>query len=248
MPKIAHAHPDKHTHAYEIESALGFEYHPEIYDWLCFISSDMIDKCEPFYGQLKSRFPKFSCKHRLLFHWNFNGIPWTPGMEQKVLAYTRLIYGSEKYKEEFPKMKDAFLSVLRKEQKRRNGLINKKTEILFGFASGGKDASYANFFASMAYDLHILGDYTTKDNSDLNGLVEFNTLINGIISTINRLDSRKGQKLVRKIKHALKSQKDVQLKADEVMAIIHYELPKFVKVAQEGSIKRRLENRGFKFI
>lgn len=246
-PANAFAHPDKHSHANEILSALGLEYHPEVYGWLCFISSDMIDKHQPYYSELTATFPGFKCKHRMLFHWNFNGIPWTPGLEKKVLTYTRMIYGSDTYKQQFPLMKQSFLNHLRKEQKRRNRLINRKTETLFGFASGGKDASYASFFASMAYDLHLLGDYTSKDNSDLDGLVEFNTLINGIISSINRLDSKQGKFLIKAIKTANKSNKNIQQKADDIMDIILKHLPIFIKNAKDGYLKRRLEKKGYKF-
>lgn len=247
-PINTHAHPDKYTHANEILAALGFEYHQDIYDWLCFISSDMIDKHQPYYSELTAAFPGFKCKHRMLFHWNFNGMPWTPGLEKKVAAYTRLKYGSESYKKYFPDVKESFLSHLRREQKRRNGLINRKTESLYGFASGGKDASYANFFAAMAYDLHLLGDYTSNDNTDLDGLVEFNTLINGIISSVNRLDSKQGKTLVKAIKWANSSNKNVQYKADDIMAVIIGQLPLFIKTAQDGSIRRRLEKRGYKFL
>ncbi len=248
MPVKSYAHPSKYSHANEIIAALGFDYNQDIYDWLCYISSDMIDKHEPFYSRLKADFPGFTCKHRLLFHWNFNGIPWTPGLESKVVAYTRAKYGSEKYRDHISEMKEAFLIRLRKEQKRRNGLINKKTEQLFGFASGGRDASYANFFAAMAYDLHLLGDYTSGDNSDLNGLVGFETLINGLIGSINRLDAKQGKLLTKSIKRACSTNKDIQLKADDVMEIMNKMLPTFIKNAQDGSIKRRLEKRGFIFI
>lgn len=243
----AYCHPDKNTHAYEIASALGFEYHQDIHDWLCFISSDMIDKHQPFYSQLTKQFPGFKCKHRLLFHWNYNGIPWTPGLENRVMAYARQLYGANDYRDKFPKLKDDFLTMLRREQKSRNKKINTRTEALFGFASGGKDASFANFFAAMAYDLHLLGDYTSKDNSDLNGLVEFNTLISGLIKTINGLDQRQAKSIVRSINAANATKKDVQNRADDIMEVMQNELPEFIKNAQEGSIKRRLEKRGYKF-
>lgn len=248
LPINVSAHPDKYTHANEILAALGFEYHQDIYDWLCFISSDMIDKHQPYYTELTTAFPGFKCKHRMLFHWNYNGQPWTPGLEKKVLVYTRMKYGADSYKQYFPEIKESFLTHLRKEQKRRNGLINRKTEALFGFASGGKDASYANFFAAMAYDLHLLGDYTSKDNTDLDGLVEFNTLINGIMTSVNRLDSKQGKSLVKAIKKANGSNKNIQYKADYIMDVILGQLPIFIKNAQDGSIKRRLEKRGFKFM
>lgn len=244
-----YGHPDKTTHANEIMSVLGFEYNQSLYEWLCFISSDMIDKHQPFYSELCSKFPDFKCKHRLLFHWNYNGVPWTPGLEARVLAYSRMKHGAENYRKEFPAIKEAFLTALRKEQKKRNGKINTRTEQLFGFASGGKDASYANFFAAMAYDLHILGDYTSKDNTDLDGLVDFNVLINGIISSINRLDPKEGKGIIKKLRMASSnSNKNVQYMADDAMAILQTDLPLFIMNAEEGSIKRRLEKHGFKFI
>lgn len=245
-PFGANCHPSKTIHADEIQEAFGF-MHPEVYEWLCYISSDMIDKHNPFYNQLKEKFPDFKCKHRCLFHWNFNGIPWTPGLESRVKAYARLKYGQKNYLDYYPIIKEDFLNELRKEQKRRNRYINEKTEYVFGFASGGKDGSYANFFAAMAYDLHLLGDYTSADNTDLNGLVEFNTLINGIIVSINRLDSKQGKKLTKGLRSLLNTHKDVQYQADDIMEFIQKELPLFIQNAEEGSIKRRLEKRGFKF-
>lgn len=240
------------AHVQEIRPALGFEPNQDIDDWIGFISSDMIDKLNPFYNRLKEQFPGFKCSHRCLFHWNYNGIPWTDGLESSVIAYTLQIYGSERYREYVPNMKEAFLTELRKEQKRRNGIINRRTESVFGFASGGKDGSYANFFAAMAYDLHLLGDYMS-DNRNLNGLVEFKTLIGGIITSINRLDSRKGKSIVKSINAVLAlpddgSSASIQEKADKIMEIIQKELPEYIKNAENGSIKRRLEKRGFKFI
>lgn len=241
----AGAHSSKHVHAKEIQSALGFE-EKAVYEWLCFISSDMIDKHQPFYDQLKEQYPGFTCKHRCLFHWNYNGKPWTDGLENRVDAYTRKLYGSKEYKAHIPQMRADFLETLRKEQKRRNGLINTRTEELFGFASGGRQAAYANFFAAMAYDLHLLGDYMT-DNKDLKGLVELKTLMGGIITTINRLDAKEGKALVKALNSELKSEKGDQEKADALMAIIQEHLPVFIQKAQEGTMYRLIKKNGIKF-
>ena len=242
-----YAHPNKAMHVNEIRSALGFEPNPDIDEWLGYISSDMIDQHNPFYTELTEHFPGFKCKHRLLFHWNYNGKPWTPGLERRIEAYARYLYGSERYRDSLPRLNGAFLEVLRKEQKRRNGIINSITENLFGFASGGRDASYANFLAAMAYDLHLLGDYMS-DNKDLNGLVEFDMLIGGIITTITRLDAVEGKSLVSAIRTLNKSGKDVQQRADDIMALMQAQLPAFIKRAQGGSIRRRIESRGYKFM
>ena len=255
----SYGHHSKKAHVDEIREALGFEPNQYIDDWIGFISSDMIDKPNPFYTELTEYFPGFKCKHRQLFHWNYNGEPWTKSLESKITAYAISIYGDEKYREHLPSIIEAFKTKLRNEQKRRNGIINRKTETVFGFASGGKDGSYANFFAAMAYDLHLLGDYMS-DNKDLNGLVEFKTLIGGIITSINRLDSREGKSIVKSINAVLalpndgssasiqKKNDKIQKKADKIMEIIKKELPEFIRNAENGSIKRRLEKRGFKFI
>lgn len=245
LAHTASAHSNKYIHAKEIQSALGFD-DKSVYEWLCFISSDMIDKHQPFYNQLKEHYPGFSCSHRCLFHWNYNGKPWTPDIEHRVDAYTRLVYGSKDYKNHIQQMRESFLEVLRQEQKRRNGLVNSRTEELFGFASGGKQASYANFFAAMAYDLHLLGDYMT-DNKNLKGLVELNTLIGGIISSINRLDAKEGKSLVKALNAELKTDKNDQEKADALMAVIQEHLPRFIRNAQGGYLYRHIKNQGIKF-
>lgn len=241
-----YAHPNKEMHVNEIRSALGFEPNQDIDEWLGFISSNMIDQHNPFYTELTEHFPGFKCKHRLLFHWNFNGKPWTTGLEKRIEIYARYLYGAEHYRDSLPRLNEEFLDVLRKEQKRRNGLINSITENLLGFASSGRDASFANFFAAMAYDLHLLGDYMS-DNKDLNGLVEFDVLIGGIITTIARLDAVEGKTLVNAIRSLNKSGKDVQQRADDIMTLMQERLPEFIKLAQGGSIKRRIESRGYKF-
>ena len=240
------AHPNKAMHVEEIRSALGFEPNADIDEWLGFISSNMIDQHNPFYTQLTERFPGFKCKHRLLFHWNFNGKPWSAGLERRIEAYARAIYGAEHYRDSLPRLEAEFLEVLRAEQKRRNGLINAMTEELFGFASGGRDASYANFFAAMAYDLHLLGDYMT-DNRDLNGLVDFDLLIGGIITTLTRLDAAQSKSITGEIRRLNKSDKGVQERADDIMAMLQQRLPEFIKSAQDGSIRRRIEKKGYKF-
>lgn len=246
-----YAHPDKHTHANEIMAALGFEYNQDIYDWLCFISSDMIDDYHPIYQKIREIYPSFTIsppmEHRCFFHWGYNGKPWNNYLDKIVDRNAKKTYGA-RYREYVTEMAGCIFDILVKEQKRRNRIINTRTEHLFGFASGGRDAKYANFFAAMAYDLHILGDYTSLDNSVLNGLVEFNTLINGIISSMNQLDSKQGKNIVKAIKEANSNNKNVQLRADDIMEVILDMLPQFIKNAQSGSIKRRLEKQGYKFV
>ena len=82
----------------------------------------------------------------------------------------------------------------------------------------------------------------------MNGLVEFDVLIGGIITTITRLDAVEGKTLVNAIRSLNKSGKDVQQRADDIMALMQAQLPAFIKQAQGGSIKRRIESWGYKFM
>lgn len=110
-----------------------------------------------------------------------------------------------------------FKSEFKDEQKRRNRLVNQKTEELFGFASGGRDAQYANFFASMAYNIHLIGDYLSDYNSDLDGLQDINEIIGLIIIDIQRMDKKRGKALQKGITNINKRYSDPQKKADELM-------------------------------
>lgn len=136
------AHDRWQKHANDMFVILGFQEHRELKNWMKFISSDMIDQrdYDDFYNKLKNKHEWFKCKHRLLFHWGYNTEPWNKELEQKTKVY------SEKYHLNYDSTKQALQQDLRQEQKRRNRLMNNETEKLFGFASGGKDASYANFF------------------------------------------------------------------------------------------------------
>lgn len=236
------AHDNWSAHVDDMMAVFGFQEDKNLKTWMKFISSDMIDKPNPFYKELCKRHPGFSCNHRLLFHWGYNAEPWNRDLEERIKKYC------DDYDLNLESNLRIFKSELKTEQKRRNRILNKKTEDLFGFAHGGREASYANFFCSMAYNTHLLGDYMS-DNSEkyLKGLMPINNLIGTIVADIQSLDKSTSKSIISGITHINKIYPNQQKKADALMAYLQLHLPTFIKQAQKGSIKRRLEGRGFRF-
>ena len=242
------AHSDVEEHVKDMRAVFGFQdgragsKNAEIVKWMKFISSDMIDKKE-FHDSLKIKCG-FDCTspklHRLLFHWGYNSKPWNDALERRVRRFAR----DNKIQE------DSIVTVIKdkieKEQKRRNGEVNKKTEEVFGFAHRGTDAMFANFFASIAYDVHLIGDYM-PDNSCLEGLQDFGAIVGDMVNRIRAMDNVKGKNIIRGITVINMKSGDVQKKADELMAYLKQEMPKFIREAREGSIYRRLKQIGVVF-
>ena len=111
------AHGSWQEHVADMTEVMGLREEPRLRAWMKFISSDMIDKCEPFYSELKARHEGFACKHRLLFHWGYDAEPWSPELEARVVRYCR----------EYDLDRDSILRLFRSEmvaeQKRRNALL-----------------------------------------------------------------------------------------------------------------------------
>lgn len=99
----------------------------------------------------------------------------------------------------------------------------------------------------MAYNIHILGDYTS-DNTVLDGLFGFDKLIGKIVVELRNLDYANSKQLVNGITKIKNKNIDIQKKADLLMDYLKQEVPAFIKSACNGSLKRRIEGRGFKFI
>ena len=251
----AEAHSNVEAHIRDMRAVFGFRdgragpKNTEIREWMRFISSDMIDKTE-FHDSLKV-VCGFDCTspklHRLLFHWGYNSKPWSDALERRVRRFAR----DNKIQE------DSIVTVIkekvRTEQKRRNRKVNEMTEDLFGFVgengerAGGTEARFANFFASIAYDVHLIGDYMT-DNSCLEGLENFGSVVGDMVNRIRAVDNMKGKNIIRGITAINMESGDVQKKADKLMAYLKQEMPKFIKEAREGSIYRRLKQIGVVFI
>ena len=246
------AHGSFIAHCEDMMEVFGFDYNIKLFSrskdtksntsWTKFISSDMIDNTEFHryierrYSNLKIARPKY---HRLLFHWGYNTEPWSPYLERH-LTYCRLNYVDN----EDALLKE-FKSEVKAEQKRRNRKINEATEKVFGFAHGGIDAKYAQFFASMAYNIHLLGDQQT-DNSVFLGVASTNTLIGQIILSLRMLDASRSKPIERQLSVLNRQYSNPHQKVDAVMAYLKQSVPKFIQEAQGGRIARRLEKQGIK--
>ena len=210
--------------------------------WAKFISSDMIDNTN-FHRELERQYPKLRLAnpnyHRLLFHWPYNAEPWSRYLERHIRTYCRMNYRDEE------STIAAIRRELKSEQRRRNRKINEVTENVFGFAHGGVDAKYAQFFASMAYNIHLLGD-RQSDNSVFVGVAETSTLIGQIILSLRMLDASTSRPIERELTIIDKKYGNQQDKADAVMLYLKQVIPSFIKQAKNGSIYRRLESHGFK--
>lgn len=248
---LVYAHGSWKEHARDVMNVFGFEWDARkafnngaIKDWIKFISSDMIDNVD-FHKKLAQNHPGFqdisnANKHRILFHWGYNAQPWNIEIEEEVKSYC------EQNDLNLESNIRVFKSEIKEEQRKRNRIINNRTENLFGFAHGGRDASYARFFAAMAYNIHILGDYTS-DNTNLRGLQDLDMLIGQIITELRSFDNVRSKLIIRELTTINRRSVDKQQKADELLACLKNTVPQFIKIANGGSVYNRLVKKGFLF-
>lgn len=245
------AHDSFIKHGEDIMAVFGFERNTLLFNrskdtknntsWVKYISTDMIDNTR-FHKELEQQHVGLNLTHpnthRLLFHWGYNAEPWSDELEEHIRKYC------EGYDLNVESNLRIFKAKIKEEQRRRNRDMNEKTERLFGFAHGGTDAKYARFFIAMAVNIHILGDHQS-DNSVFTGLMKLETLIGQIVIELRNLDQIRSRKLIQGITLINKQQANPQKKADALMIYLKNNMPFFVKEAQNGQIKRRLEGRGF---
>ena len=250
----AMGHGEWLLHGEDIVAVLGFDRNTKIFNrskdtnnnhsWVKFISTDMIDKTD-FHKQLESEYPGLSIsgpnRHRLLFHWAFEAEPWNNELQLLFIAYC----------ENANRNKETNIRILKSklvsEQKRRNKKILNKTREVFQFESGKTEGHvYTPFFAAMAYNIHILGDYMS-DNTELKGLCNFDELIGKIVIGLRNLDNNNSKQIINGITQINKKQIDVQKKADLLMDYLKKEVPYFIQTACNGSLKRKIEGQGYKF-
>lgn len=245
------AHPSFLDHCKDMMAVFGFVHNTTLFNkskdtksnksWTKFISSDMIDNTE-FHRRLENKYQDLSLSspdyHRLLFHWCYNAKPWNIYLERHIRTYCRLNRKDE----------DAIVMAIQEEvlyeQKRRNRKINEKTEIVFGFSHGGVEAKYAQFFASMAYNIHLLGDQMT-DNKVFLGVASTSTIIGQIILSLRMLDGSLSKGIEKQLNILNNKYSDQHEKADAVMLYLKQSVPLFIKSARGGSIYRRLKKLGY---
>lgn len=246
MPLLAHA--SWQQHADDMYEVFGFERNEELTNWMRFVSSVLIDNNNSdcafskdgvsfnFYSYLQEKYPDFQCKHRFLFHWGYNSRPWSSYLQDKVNHYG--------WSEDMIKN---FQADLVAEQKRRNGFANEYTENVFGLAHGGKEARIARVLISIAYDVHILGDYE-PDNSDLEGLQDMGSVVGDIINNLTALDKKQSSVLCKQLrKVSLGQEYDLQDKAMILLGLLKGNFSLLLQKANEGEIGTHLISKGFRF-
>lgn len=242
------AHATWQQHADDMYMVFGLEKNEDLTNWMKFVSSVLIDNNNSddafskdglsfnFYTYLQEKYPNFQCKHRLLFHWGYNSRPWSSFLQDKVNNYG--------WSEE---MIHNFQADLVKEQKRRNSFANEYTENVFGFAHGGKEARIARVLISIAYDVHILGDYE-PDNIDLDGLQDMGSVVGDIINNLTALDKNESKALCKQLRKVSQGQEyDLQDKATVILDLLKDNFSFLLQNADVGEIAERLKARGFRF-
>jgi len=251
------AHPHSWQHIMEMYSVLPFATDsngnvvPENFPiriWLETITKELIDDYNrieieeyggsTFYAYLQEEFDfrlSFG-NHRILFHWGYNSKPWNDELEKYVTANG---WDNEKI--------ERFKKALITEQRRRNSIANGETEKVFGFASGGTEAGWANGILAVVYDIHLLGDYTLDDNKNFRGITEPSKVAGDIINSIRRIDNSKASdKIIKSIRSATSEYSDQHLLAAKLIELLQKELPVFLLSANDGTLKRRFEDKDFK--
>lgn len=251
------AHPQSWQHIMEMYSVLPFATDREgnvveanfpIRIWLDTITRELIDDYNrveikeygglTFYAYLQQEFDfKLSFgNHRVLFHWGYNANPWNDELEKYVI--------NNKWEED--KIKQ-FKGALIREQQRRNRIANSQAEKVLGFASKGKEAGWANGILSIVYDVHLLGDYTLGDNKNFKGVTNPSKVAGDIINSIRRIDnSNSSTKMIEMIRKATSEYSDQHLLADKLIEILQKEMPRFLLSANEGALKQRFKDMGYK--
>lgn len=245
-PSLAHA--TWQQHADDMYMVFGLDRNEDLTNWIKFVSSVLIDNNNSdeafskeglsfnFYAYLQEKYPYFQCKHRLLFHWGYNSRPWSSFLQDKVNNYG--------WSEE---MIHNFQADLVKEQKRRNSFANEYTENVFGFAHGGKEARIARVLISIAYDVHILGDYE-PDNIDLDGLQDLGSVVGDIINNLTALDKNESKALCKQLRKVSQGQEyDLQEKATIILDLLKNNFRFVLQKASAGEIAEHLKSKGFRF-
>lgn len=262
------AHKSSSMHENDMLEVLGFKAegkpmkngNARVREWANLITSN-IDRHREFGKVLKARFPGLKYQdgdHRFLFHWAYNDEPWTNDLEQKAKDVYNL--PNQNYQAQYSnyyRFRDAFKRVIRLEYQKRKNEIETKTREIFGFENGGIGARYCNCFASLAYNVHLLGDYML-DNTVLYGLTNIKHLLDKICEDILNFakygNTDSNIKTAHKIINAIEqinntiTDENKQQKAEEAMSLLKREVPALIKDLSNGAIKSKLEKMGYKFV
>lgn len=175
--------------------------------------------------------------HRYFFHWGYQRQPWS----DDILRYLPNVVKDN------PIRLDEFKEAVKAEQKRRNKLANLSAEKTLGFDSTGRQASYANAFVAILYDVHILGDYETPN---IDGLAPVKAITSEIIQQLETIDRLHYKSLASDLRQIVnQTSKNQRELAAEVLSYLKEKLPRFIYEADDGKVcmKRHFEMQGIVF-
>lgn len=174
--------------------------------------------------------------HRYFFHWGYQRNPWSDDLlsflpDEVTLNPLRLA---------------AFKDAVRKEQQRRNRITNAETERILGFGSTGHQASYANAFIAILYDVHLLGDY---ESGNIEGLAPVYAIVAELSTSIRTIDFSRASGLTSQLRKLANGKGNEREKAALVLHCLRDNLPRFIYEADDGRVNMRkhFENCGFQF-
>jgi hypothetical protein len=226
-------------HEADAYSVLPFERNENISNWFEIIHKTIDYPYNKYFSGLRTpphqNFSWGKYGHRLFFHWGFNSNPWSPQIEECVS-----LCGWD------DKTVQLFRNKITAEQARRNKQVMEATARILGFGMSGQMRSYSNGFASIVYDTHILGDYTTTKQAPLQ---DINSVIDDIkITVFNKLQGGETAKMINKKLDKTKTDyKDNRKRAEKVLKILQEELPSMILTANNGYFKKHFSQKGFRF-
>ncbi len=220
-------------HEADAYSVLPFKESTAISDWLEAVHKTIdVPYNSYFKGLRDAPHQKFSWGkygHRIFFHWGFNGKPWSPQIEEKVLQCHWDAATTESFKRK-----------LVEEQARRNRFVMERTSETLQLGMSGTLREYSNGFASLVYDTHLLGDYSTTQKAPLQDL---NSVIDDIKTALYR--KLKGGNTALAINKRLDLTKtlytDPEVRAKKVLEILKEDVPEMILNAQDGYFRKHFK-------
>lgn len=224
----------KGGHEADIYSVLPFERCTEISELILLIHNNIDHPIGYFPGLRDAPHQDFTWRkhgHRVFFHWGYNANPQSSPILQELVAERNWTAA----------VQQSFWKKVVDEQARRNRESMATVGSTLGFQTSGAQRAYANAFASIITDIHLLGDYSTTNIVTLQN-------IDLIIADIKKalFESLRGgddAKRINKLLDDTAKIEDVRLRAETALGILQREFPAFILKAQNGFFARHFEKK-----
>lgn len=223
-------------HEADAYTVFPFERSSSISDWFEAVHKTIDYPYNAYFKGLRmpphQNFSWGSYGHRLFFHWGFNGRPWTPQIQERVdlCGWDRQTI-------------DLFQKKLIDEQARRNKIIMTVTSEALHLGMSGQLREYTNALASILYDTHLLGDYTTMR---IEPLLNLNAVIDDIETTLYRKlkGGNEALRINKLLENTKKQYPNPRIRAAKVLQLMQKEVPGLILRVQDGYFKRHFKEWG----